>query len=171
MDITSWHDLPRKWFASYRRLKPAGLALNAILLVFVMIHTAASVEIPPAAEKKSVSLNESRREAERVFAIACGKCHASPTPASAGSPRPECSKGLSEGDRAQAQSYLADVRKGKSLYESHCGRCHDLIAPGSHTREYWSKNVCTSEECFIEKLKDEEEQQVLLYLNSGAKKQ
>jgi cytochrome c5 len=170
MNVTSRRLFFKSFSLMYGLLRMAGAALCAILLVFALSHTAASGEIPPAAEKKSVFLNKSRTEAERVFAIACGKCHASPNPAKTASVRPDCTKGLSEGDRAQAQSYMADVRKGKSLYESHCGRCHDLIAPGSHTREYWSKNVCTSEECFIEKLKDEEEQQLLLYLSSQAKK-
>ena len=152
---------------AYKWPRMTRAVLCATLLLLTLCHAKlVSAEIPPLAEKKSVSLDNNRKEEERFFTISCAKCHSLPNPAQTTSGKPDCTKGLSEGDRAQVQTYLADVRKGKNLYESRCGRCHELIVPGSHTREYWSKNVCTSEECFIENLKKDEEQQVLLYLSS-----
>jgi cytochrome c5 len=168
MNVTS---CIRGEFAFSGSLRLAKAALRATLLVFALWHAEpALAEIPPSAEKKTVSLDSSRVEEEHVFAVTCAKCHASPDPASPASEKPDCRKGLSEGDRTRVQAYIADVVKGKGLYESRCGRCHALISPGSHTREYWSNNLCTSGECFIENLKKEEEQQVLLYLTSQAKK-
>ncbi len=160
-----------KKFALHRTLRITGAAVCAALLVLVLCHVGpVSAEGPKLAEKKSVVLDKSRTEAEHTFAATCAKCHALPNPVKPSSVKPDCIKDLSAGDLAQVQAYVADVIKGKSLYEARCGRCHGLIAPAAHTREYWSKNVCTSEACFIENLKSEEEQQVLLYLSSQAKK-
>jgi mono/diheme cytochrome c family protein len=161
----------RRMFALHRTLRTAGAAICATLLLLALCQVKfASAEVPPSAVKKAVSLDASRMEAERIFAGTCAKCHAAPNPAQPVLERPDCTKGISEADRAQVRAYTTDVITGKGLYESRCGRCHKLIAPGSRTREYWSKNVCTSEECFIENLKKEEEQQVLLYLSSQANK-
>ncbi len=146
-------------------------AVGMALLVLVLSHAGpALADGPKLAEKKSVVLDKSRTEAEHTFAVACAKCHALPNPVKPSSVKPGCIKDLSAGEQAHVQAYVADVIKGKALYESRCGRCHDLVAPNAHTREEWSKNICTSEECFIENLKGEEEQRVLLYLSSQAKK-
>ena len=131
----------------------------------------ASAEIPPLAEKKTVTLDAVRCENEQTFTTVCSTCHAAPNPVAPAAPKPGCSKDLSAQDRARVHTYLDEVTKGKGLYESRCGRCHKLVPPAAHTREYWSKNVCTSGECFIENLNAEQEQQVLLYLSSQAKRE
>lgn len=148
----------------------AGGSLFALLLVFVSCYSAFPGEIPPLAEKKTVILDKSHAEAEYGFSHVCGKCHTLPELSKIASPKPDCTRNISEADQARAKSYVTDVVKGKSLYESRCGRCHKLIAPGAHTRDYWSKNLCVSGECFIQNLTPEEEQQVLLYLNYEAKR-
>jgi mono/diheme cytochrome c family protein len=146
--------------------------VRAVLLLAVLsVAAPAAAEIPPVAERKAVSLKTAHAEAERAFAEGCGKCHASPDPAVPARARSDCMKRIPEGNRARARAYVSDVRAGKDLYEARCGRCHDLIAPGSRTSEYWSKNMCTSGECFVENLLEEQEQQVLLYLRSQAKKE
>jgi mono/diheme cytochrome c family protein len=150
----------------------AGVFACVVLLGFVFpVNEVASIEIPPAVEKKSVSLKKSHVEAQSFFAAQCGNCHRTPDPANAGPEKPGCTKGFSDGDVSRVRNYLADVRTGKSLYESYCGRCHTLIDPGSHTLDYWSKNLCTSDECMVKKrLNSDEEQQLLLYLSSHSKK-
>lgn len=139
--------------------------------VAFLVPEVASIEIPPAVEKKEVSLKKSFVEVEHLFAARCGKCHGIPDPAKPTQAKPDCTKGFSKEELAEAQKYMANVRDGKSLYESYCDRCHALIAPGSHTADYWSKNLCTSDECMVKKrLNGDEEQQLLLYLSSHAKK-
>ena len=171
MNVMSWRLLFKKQNGVCEAPGIKRSAWCVALLISALGHAGLAVaEIPPAAQKKPVSLNNTRAEAERIFANACVKCHVSPNPVGLAWERSDCTKGLSKGENVQVQAYLADVNKGKISYESHCGRCHELISPGAHTREYWQNNVCTSEECFIENLKDEEEQQVLLYLSSQAKK-
>ena len=149
---------------------------NFILIVFLL---AASVipgqsrpvyaQIPPAVEKKQVALSREHHDAVSLYGAVCGKCHSFPDPVSAGTMKPPCTRDMPDSVRVRLQQYISDVRKGKNLYESRCGRCHALIDPRSYSADYWSKNLCTSEECFVEKLRAEEEQQVLLYLSSHAK--
>ncbi len=145
-------------------------AASAVLGLLLYPTWASSVDIPPAAEKKTVVLKQGYLETGRIFVAKCGQCHKTPDPATSLETRADCSRSLSQNDLSAAQKYMADVRAGKSLYESHCGRCHDLITPESHTPDYWSKNLCTSDECFVKKLREDEEQQLLLYLSSHAKK-
>jgi cytochrome c5 len=33
---------------------------------------------------------------------------------------------------------LAELNEGKALYEAHCGNCHGLKKPSSHTEQQWS---------------------------------
>ncbi len=135
------------------------------------ITEAASIEIPPEVEKKTVSLKKSHTDAERFFAAECGKCHKVPDPANPVKPKSDCTGGISEVGVVMVQDYMTGVQAGKNLYESYCGRCHTLIDPGSHTLAYWSKNLCTSDSCMVKrKLNGDEEQQVLLYLSSHSKK-
>lgn len=148
-----------------------GMSLCATLLVVVSyVPEAASIEIPPAVEKKSVSLEKRYVEAGRIFTVECGKCHKAPEPVHPKPWKTDCTKSLSKEDLGKVQNYVTDVRAGKKLYELHCGRCHELIPPGLHTPEYWSKNLCTSDECFVKKLSNEDEQQVLLYLSAYAER-
>ncbi len=150
----------------------AGVSACVILLGIVFpVTEAASIDIPPAVEKKSVLLKKSHVEAESFFVARCGTCHKTPDPANSVPAKPDCTKGFSSGDVSTVQNYLAGVRTGKSLYKSYCDRCHTLIHPGSHTFDYWSKNLCTSDECMVKKkLNSDEEQQLLLYLSSHSKK-
>ncbi len=160
------------WLGRTRWSAPvAAAARSAVVLAALCAVSVASAEIPPVAERKAVTLKKHHAEAERVFAAECGKCHQPPDSAAPADARAGCLKGVPEAKAAQARSFVAAVRAGKVLYEARCGRCHDLIAPGSHDSAYWSKNICTSGECFVENLLEEEEQQVLLYLTSHAKKQ
>lgn len=146
------------------------MLLSAVLpAMLAPLVSPASAEIPPAVERKPVSLSPEHQAASRFFTGECGKCHSRPDPVKPDPAKPACTKGLSKDAFATLQHYIADVRAGKSLYESRCGRCHTLIDPEAYSADYWSKNLCTSEECFIEKLRTEEEQQVLLYLSSHAK--
>jgi cytochrome c553 len=148
-----------------------GITVFVALLTLLLCRVEVSLaELPTLAEKKSVVLDKDRTEAEHFFVVSCTKCHGTPNPIDSVLEKPKCWQGLSEADNSRVQTYIADVVNGKSQYESHCGRCHALISPSAHVREYWSKNVCTSQECFIQNLKPEEEQQVLLYLRSQAKK-
>ena len=145
-----------------------GLTLSAVLLY---IREAVSIEIPPEVEKKAVALEKVHADAERFFASTCSKCHRAPDPTKPGPARDDCTKGLSKESLSKVQTYVSDVKAGKDLYESYCSRCHSLIDPGSHTFDYWSKNLCTSESCMVKrKLNADEEQQVLLYLSAHAKR-
>ncbi len=145
-------------------------ACSVVLIVVFFVSKAVSIEIPPAAEKKTVVLKQSYQEAARFYAAQCGKCHEAPDPATPDWVKTDCTKGFSKEALAKVRNYMADVRMGKGLYESHCGRCHALIDPGSRTADYWSKNLCTSDECFVKKLHGDEEQQLLLYLSLRSKK-
>lgn len=152
-----------------RKINVFGAPACALILIGTLFAgRATSIEIPPAAEKKTVILKESYQDAGRVFTAQCGKCHAAPDPVKPEQEKAGCAKGIPGNDLAAARKYINDVRTGKSLYEDRCGRCHDLIDPGSHTAAYWSKNLCTSDECFVKKLHGDEEQQLLLYLSSHA---
>ncbi len=162
--------LTRKQALLPRILAAAVAACAVVLSITYFAAGAASIEIPPAVEKKTVVLKQSYQDAGRVFTEKCGQCHKVPDPATQNSGKADCTKGMLPDDSATVQKYMADARTGKSLYESHCGRCHDLIAPGSHAADYWSKNLCTSDECFMKKLHEDEEQQLLLYLSSHAGK-
>jgi cytochrome c5 len=160
---------------SQGRLRPrvfAGRSITALLVLLGVMSSAgkvASMEIPPEVEKKAVSLKKTNLEAERLFAARCRKCHKAPDPAKPGSVKPECSAGSTKDDLARVQNYMVDVRAGRGLYETYCSRCHALIEPGSHTFDYWSKNICTSDSCIVPKrLNGDEEQQLLLYLSSHA---
>ncbi len=149
----------------------AAIAAASVFLGLLLYPAgASSIVIPPAAEKKTVSMSHSRLAAEHFFIGNCGKCHKLPDPATPMTPKSDCTSGIPELGVGMVLDYLASVRAGKELYESHCGRCHDLITPESHTPDYWSKNLCTSEECFVKKLREDEEQQLLLYLSSHARK-
>ncbi len=163
--------LTRKQASKSLILATAGASACAVVLSITFFAAAAvSTEIPPAVQKKTVSLSHSRVFAENFFIGNCGKCHKLPDPADPTTPKADCTSGIPELGVGMVQVYLADVRAGKKLYESHCGRCHTLLDPGSQTADYWSKNLCTSDECFVKKLHDDEEQQLLLYLSSHAKK-
>ena len=131
----------------------------------------ASIEIPPEVEKKTVSLSHSRTAAEHFFIGNCGKCHKVPDPANPVTPKSDCTSGIPEVGVVMVQDYMAGVQAGKNLYESYCGRCHTLIDPGAHTFDYWSKNICTSDSCMVKKrLNSDEEQQLLMYLSSHARR-
>ncbi len=149
-------------------------AVVCTLLVMISltsyVNEVSSIELPPAAEKKAVSLKKDYVEAQLIFDTECGRCHKAPDPAKQEPQGSNCTKDLSNDNLIKVKNYMNDVRTGKDLYESHCGRCHELITPGSHTSDYWSNNLCTSDECFIRKLNSEEEQKLLLYLSSHAKK-
>ncbi len=164
-------------FASMKRERPRILfgAVSAALGLFMILTTGiqevSSTEIPPEVQKKAVSLSHSRIMAEHFFNGNCGKCHKLPDPANPMALKADCTSGVPELGAGMVRDYLASVRAGKNLYESYCGRCHTLIDPGSHTFDYWSKNICTSDSCMVNrKLNSEEEQQILLYLSSHAKK-
>ncbi len=148
----------------------AGCVLFVMLTLLTFVGEVSSIDIPPAAQKKAVSLNNEYVEAQRIFDAECGRCHKTPDPANQGPERTNCRNSLSSDNLSKVKNYMADVRKGKELYESHCGRCHELYTPESRTPDYWSKNLCTSDECFVKKLNDDEEQKLLLYLSSHAKK-
>jgi len=34
---------------------------------------------------------------------------------------------------------LAELQQGHDLYQNHCGKCHKLAKPGSHSRDEWTK--------------------------------
>ncbi len=146
------------------------MAVSACASIMFFATVAASIEIPPAVEKKTVLLKQSYQDAGHIFTAKCVQCHKVPDPATPGQAKTDCTKTLSKEDLVTVRNYMADVRTGKDLYESHCGRCHTLIDPGSHTADYWSKNLCTSDECFVKKLHGDEEQQLLLYLSTHAGK-
>ncbi len=155
---------------SLRRTGPVAAGLCAVAAILFFATAAGSTDIPPAVTKKAVTLKPEFVKAGRVYAADCGRCHRAPDPAAQAAPRAECRKGVSAEDLDAALRYRAGARKGKALYESRCGRCHDLIDPGSRTVGSWSKNICASDECFVEKLSGDEEQRVLLYLSSHAAK-
>jgi cytochrome c5 len=147
----------------------AGVSACAVLLgVLFYVTEADSLEMK--VEKKAVTLKQSHKDDESLFTAKCGQCHTAPDPAKTDPVKNDCTKGFSKDELASVKRYRADVRTGKSLYESQCVRCHALIDPGSRTIDYWSKNICTSDECFVRKLHEDEEQQLLLYLSSHAKK-
>jgi cytochrome c2 len=154
-----------------RSLVRLTLPIFTILLtVLFSAGKAVSIEIPPEVEKKAVSLEKSNADAEGFFNSRCGKCHKIPDPAISGS-RSACTRGFTKEDLVRTRNYMADVRSGKGLYESYCGRCHTLIDPASHTFDYWSKNICTSDSCMVKRrLTKDEEQKLLLYLSSHARK-
>jgi len=146
---------------------------SSLVLLCVILYAGkvSSIEIPPEVEKKAVSLQKAHAEAESLFAAQCAKCHKAPDPAKPAAARKDCSTGLTKDDFLRALNYMADVRAGKGLYETYCVRCHALIEPGSHTFDYWSKNICASDSCMVKrKLNGDEEQQLLLYLSSHAGK-
>ena len=146
-------------------------ALLVLLGVMLYAGKVASIEIPPEVEKKTVSLSHSRTAAEHFFIGNCGKCHKVPDPSKPVTPKSDCTSGIPEVGVVMVQDYMAGVQAGKNLYESYCGRCHALIDPGSHTFDYWSKNICTSDSCMVKKrLNGDEEQQLLMYLSSHARR-
>ncbi len=149
------------------------LVFTFLIIISLMSYVgdAVSIEIPPEVEKKTVSLSHSWIAAEHFFIGNCGKCHKVPDPSDPVTPRSDCTSGIPELGVNMVQDYMAGVKAGKNLYESYCGRCHTLIDPGAHTFDYWSKNICTSDSCMVKKrLNSDEEQQLLLYLSSHAKK-
>lgn len=162
----------RKGVWRLRNLAVAGVSVFVVLLtVMTYVSVVSSLEIPPEVEKKAVSLKKSHADAERFFTAECGKCHKIPDPAKSETLKPGCMSVLHKDQLDKMQDYMANVRAGKSLYESYCGRCHTLIDPGSHTLDYWSKNLCTSDSCMVKRrLNSDEEQQVLLFLSSHSKK-
>ncbi len=146
-------------------------ALLVMIGLMSYVSEVFSIDIPPEVQKKTVALSHSRVAGEHFFIGNCGKCHKVPDPAKPVAPKPDCTSGIPEVGIGMVQDYMADVRAGKNLYESYCGRCHDLIDPGSRTFDYWSKNICTSDSCMVRrKLNSDEEQQLLLYLSSHAKR-
>ncbi len=151
-----------------------GAVVCALLVMIGLvsyINEVFPIDIPPEVQMKAVSLSHSRTVAEHFFTGNCGKCHKIPDPSKPVALNPDCTSGIPGDGVVMVQDYMADVRAGKNLYESYCGRCHDLIAPGSHTFDYWSKNICTSDSCMVKrKLNGDEEQKLLLYLSSHAKK-
>ncbi len=160
-------------FSKQERL--VGLQIASALLVLLglmfFICQVAAIEIPPEVEKKAVLLNRTNADAERSFAAICGKCHKMPDPARPGTIKQSCSDGFSKDAIVQMQNYMANVKTGKEIYETYCDRCHALIDPASHTFDYWSRNICTSDSCMVKrKLTTDEEQQLLLYLSSHARK-
>ncbi len=160
-----------------KRGRPRSLFGAVVCAFLVMIglvcyvSEVSSIEIPPEVQKKAVSLSHSRTAEEHFFIGNCGKCHKVPDPAKPAALRPDCTSGIPKDGVAMVQDYMAGVHAGKNLYESYCGRCHTLIDPGSHTFDYWSKNICTSDSCMVKKkLNSDEEQQLLLYLSSHARR-
>ncbi len=151
-----------------------GAVVCALLVMLGLMSSASevfSIDIPPEVQKKAVSLSHSGTAAEHFFSGNCGKCHKVPDPAKSEALKADCTSGIPEVGVVMVQDYMAGVRAGKNLYESYCGRCHGLIDPGSHTFDYWSKNICTSDSCMVKrKLNSDEEQQLLLYLSSHARK-
>jgi mono/diheme cytochrome c family protein len=148
----------------------AGMLVFSVLTSLILYPgKAAPIEIPPEVQKKAVSLKQANADAERSYKTECGKCHKAPDPAGPDEAKPECVRGLNSVHLEEVRHYLSNVRAGKSLYGSYCGRCHTLIDPGSHTFDYWSKNICTSDSCMVKRrLTKDEEQQLLLYLSSHA---
>lgn len=151
-----------------------GAVICALLVMIGLmsyVREVFSIDIPSEVQKKAVSLSHSWIAAEHFFNGNCGKCHMVPDPAKPLALKPDCTSGIPEVGVVMVQDYMAGVQAGKNLYESYCGRCHDLIDPGSHTFDYWSKNICTSDSCMVKrKLNSDEEQKLLLYLSSHAKK-
>ncbi len=148
-----------------------AFAFLVLLCLIFFICQVAAIEVPPEVEKKAVLLNMTNADAERSFAAICGKCHKTPDPAQVETIRQSCSGNFSKDALVQMQKYMANVRTGKEIYGTYCDRCHSLIDPGAHTFDYWSKNICTSDSCMVKrKLNSDEEQQLLLYLSSHARK-
>lgn len=149
----------------------AGFVFFVLLTLITCVSEVFSIDVPPEVQKKAVSLSHSRTVEESFFIGNCGKCHEVPDPAKPVALKHDCTSGIPEVGVGMVKDYIADVKAGKNLYESYCGRCHDLINPASHTFDYWSKNICTSDSCMVKrKLNSDEEQQVLLYLSSHARK-
>lgn len=152
------------------RIFPVTL-FTCVFMLFFTIYAARAIEIPPEVEKKTVTLTKSNADAEVLFINICGKCHKVPDPAKPEPAKSACTAASSKEDLARIEDYRSNVHAGKSLYESYCSRCHALIKPESHTLDYWSKNLCTSDSCMVKKkLSKSEEQQVLLYLSSHSDK-
>ncbi len=172
--MKSWRISPLTGKGAFRsRIVIAVSVLVYFILMGVMSYVSevSSIEIPPEVQKKTVSLSHSSVAAEHFFIGNCGKCHKVPDPANSVTPKSDCTSGIPELGVGIVQDYMAGVQAGKNLYESYCGRCHTLIDPGAHTFDYWSKNICTSDSCMVKKrLNGDEEQQLLLYLSSHAKK-
>ena len=142
-----------------------GAVVCTLLVVIGLmsyVKDVSSIEIPPEVQKKTVSLSHSGTVAEHFFNGNCGKGHKVPDPAKPVAPKLDCTNGIPKEGIVMVQDYMAGVQAGKNLYESYCGRCHDLIDPGSHTFHYWSKNICTSDSCMVKRK--------LLYLSSHAKR-
>ncbi len=139
----------REWPRILFGAVPAALGLFMILATGV--KEVSSNEIPPEVQKKAVSLSHSSIAAEHFFIGNCGKCHKVPDPANPVTPKVDCTSGIPALGVNMVQDYMAGVRAGKNLYESYCGRCHTLIDPGSHTFDYWSKNICTSDGCMVKR--------------------
>ncbi|MBX7094139.1 MAG: hypothetical protein K1X56_05415 [Flavobacteriales bacterium] len=73
--------------------------------------------------------------ASMILAIACGAPKVATTTAE---------MNQSDADRAAAKfpgTTLADLQKGKTIYEANCGKCHKLHAPNSRGEEGWKKIV------------------------------
>ena len=158
--------------ARRRRGATGGMsALLSLLAVIFISSKAVSIEVPPEVEKRAVALTMTNADAERTFLAACGKCHKHPDPASSGPLKDDCTNSVPQVDLRKVQDYFSNVRTGRDLYNSNCDRCHTLIDPQSHTFEYWSRNICTSDSCMVKRrLTSGEEQQLLLYLSSHAKR-
>ena len=132
----------------------AGVSACAVLLgVLFYVTEADSIEMK--VEKKAVTLKQSHKDDESLFTAKCGQCHTAPDPAKTDPMKTACTKGFSKDELVSVQRYRADVRTGKSLYESQCVRCHALIDPGSRTIDSCSKNLFTLYECFVTKLHDD----------------
>ncbi len=155
-----------------QRIFPTGISAALVLLsAMLFVREVASLDIPPEVEKKAVQLTKINADVERSFITSCGKCHKTPDPVKPASLKHDCSTGFSKDDLGRVQGYMTNVRAGKELYETYCDRCHTLIEPESHDFDYWSRNICTSDSCMVKKrLSKDEEQQLLLYLSSHAKK-
>jgi cytochrome c5 len=56
--------------------------------------------------------------------------------------------------------------EGKTLFDNHCGKCHDLPHPSQYSKAQWAKIVPSmSKEA---KLDATQENQILLYVQYGA---
>lgn len=155
---------------------PLATTFACLCLTFVLFSAsqAFGINIPPEVEIKKVILEKDRTETARLFQVECGKCHQVPDPAdpSVEKMKSGCASDLSQENIARTHAYLTDVRQGKKLYEENCNRCHVLIEPSTYSADYWSSHMCSSDGCMVKRrLTGEEEQQVLQYLTSHARKE
>ena len=62
---------------------------------------------------------------------------------------------------------MATITEGKTLYETNCNKCHELINPGKFTETEWTKNLNWMAP--KAKITDTQKQTIFAYLSYNAK--